>query len=374
MTFSTNKMNCKDLNASLGKLVSYYESIRHLANSHVGSVFTENLWSQLVPENIQNELGSPKSINFFIELYPDIMKGNCPPDFAESHPKLLSFLLKAADHSLIHKKSLFQSLKNLETVFSNNQFSYDSNFKLTGFMRVKKLHEVQVTSKVAANLTNFTKTSHIVDVGSGKGYLSSIMALNYSYKVLSLDASQLVSCNAVKRSEQIARTWSDGVFSSANIHFDKAKKEEFIKNHNKMVTTHVTPDTDLKSIVKESFEEEINGITMTGLHTCGNLSPTCLRLFVNDNDIRSLVNVGCCYHLLEETIIESNHHNEKNGFPMSKFLKERNFTLGRNARALALQSLDRICLSENEVNTFKIFITCSHHQSFVSVTSLILLK
>ena len=36
---------------------------------------------------------------------------------------------------------------------------------------------------------------------------------------------------------------------------------------------------------------------MIGLHTCGDLAATCIRLFC-ESDSDSLVNVGCCYHLV----------------------------------------------------------------------------
>ena len=37
---------------------------------------------------------------------------------------------------------------------------------------------------------------------------------------------------------------------------------------------------------------------LVGLHTCGDLSTTILRSFVNFNSVQSVVLVGCCYHKL----------------------------------------------------------------------------
>lgn len=39
-------------------------------------------------------------------------------------------------------------------------------------------------------------------------------------------------------------------------------------------------------------------VLLIGLHTCGDLAPIILRNFVSNPDAQVLVNVGCCYHKL----------------------------------------------------------------------------
>lgn len=39
---------------------------------------------------------------------------------------------------------------------------------------------------------------------------------------------------------------------------------------------------------------------MVGLHTCGDLAPSTLRMFVAKRELLSVCSVGCCYHLLSE--------------------------------------------------------------------------
>lgn len=39
---------------------------------------------------------------------------------------------------------------------------------------------------------------------------------------------------------------------------------------------------------------------MVGLHTCGDLAPSTLRLFTAKSEIKAVCSVGCCYHLLSE--------------------------------------------------------------------------
>lgn len=51
-------------------------------------------------------------------------------------------------------------------------------------------------------------------------------------------------------------------------------------------------------------EEEGERVMLIGLHTCGDLGPSLLQLFVNCDGIRSVVVVGCCYHKLTQHPIE----------------------------------------------------------------------
>lgn len=39
---------------------------------------------------------------------------------------------------------------------------------------------------------------------------------------------------------------------------------------------------------------------MVGLHTCGDLASSTLRLFTAKPEIKAVCSVGCCYHLLSE--------------------------------------------------------------------------
>jgi hypothetical protein len=45
-------------------------------------------------------------------------------------------------------------------------------------------------------------------------------------------------------------------------------------------------------------ERDDNDLLICGLHSCGELSSTMLDLFVKNEKIKCVVNVGCCYHLL----------------------------------------------------------------------------
>lgn len=118
-------------------------------------------------------------------------------------------------------------------------------------------------------------------------------------------------------------------------------------------STHfITSDTDFITLFKTHYPTiNPSGFCLSGLHTCGNLATSCLEIFQNNPDIQCICNVGCCYHLLDEKFAKNDFFVERHqpstttatpvGFPLSKYLKNQQFSLGRNARMLAAQSLDR---------------------------------
>lgn len=97
-------------------------------------------------------------------------------------------------------------------------------------------------------------------------------------------------------------------------------------------------------LVEEYPEEDHQNVLLVGLHTCGNLAASCLELFVaNRNRIKSIVNIGCCYHLLDEKFVSNPDWLRRNSaagdaaFPMSEYLTNRGFALGRDARMCGTQ-------------------------------------
>lgn len=132
----------------------------------------------------------------------------------------------------------------------------------------------------------------------------------------------------------------------------------------------ITPQTDFIHLFSENFgikRDEVPGLCLSGLHTCGNLAPSCLRIFSENDQISAVCNIGCCYHLMTEQFshfIYKSIRRERSpesrkrevcdlsddiepletvyGFPMSQYLIDRKTKLGRNARMLACQTVHRV--------------------------------
>lgn len=132
----------------------------------------------------------------------------------------------------------------------------------------------------------------------------------------------------------------------------------------------ITPQTDFVELFNENFDlasdDDIPEFCLSGLHTCGNLAPSCLRIYGENRQIGAVCNIGCCYHLLNEQFSEFIYRSirrerspdsirpdifdppieatgeKRYGFPMSQYLIDRHEKLGRNARMLACQTIHRV--------------------------------
>lgn len=137
----------------------------------------------------------------------------------------------------------------------------------------------------------------------------------------------------------------------------------------KTLTHFITSQTDFLQLFRAYFDipatAEFPGICLAGLHTCGDLGPSCLRIYNSSDHIMSVCNIGCCYNMINEKYEKFTHkripreRDERSrspercaadvpldtlnafGFPMSQHLDEQKIRLGRNARMLSCHSIDR---------------------------------
>lgn len=219
-------------------------------------------------------------------------------------------------------------------------------------MSPKKVHEVRRLSAFIARAASEINVSEVVDLGAGLGYLSHFLASQCSLKVLAVESKE--------HNTHAARTRGD--YFSSKTH----KKPDF-----QAISMHVT-DSNFTSLC-------LNECLLIGLHTCGDLSPISLRMAALVPSVRAVINVGCCYNQLTETVQpeakgrfeqylsqigvnlrgESLDHTfvagPEAGFPMSRYMQTHYpaFYLGRMARALALSDFSESMLSQPTQNMQK---------------------
>ncbi|XP_043093900.1 methyltransferase-like protein 25 [Puntigrus tetrazona] len=105
------------------------------------------------------------------------------------------------------------------------------------------------------------------------------------------------------------------------------------------LTSYVTAETELKTLITE-----LEDAVLVGLHTCGDLASSTLRMFRAKQELRAVCSVGCCYHLLSEEFDQDRRGcvHTAFGFPMSQYLKAQACFCGRNARMSACLALERV--------------------------------
>ncbi len=134
--------------------------------------------------------------------------------------------------------------------------------------------------------------------------------------------------------------------SDLTLRWDQNRHPDALKQSFVPITQYVTPDTDLEGLLhrhrpntcdetqsgrldgnhsKCETQAERDGsepagdfvkdsvpspLLLTGLHTCGNLASSILRLFANNKSAVALCSVGCCYHHIGEQFAASPFTNQ----------------------------------------------------------------
>lgn len=318
-----------------------------LANSHMVEFFTMNLWKEHVPSNVQMEFElldpKPESIIQYFEECISLYDNN----LSKFLKTCSSFYPESSDGIIIDMDTFINTI-SCEKPMDNKIVLHNK------FMSLKKEHEVEVMSLVASTVSSITSSSHVIDIGDGKGYLSSHLALQYGLKVLGLDSCNSKTIGAAERVNKLQKQQpcvhtnfkcpvEETSMSKSNISFKESTNLTVRPQDSlyKQATLYTSTETDLKRVLMHYFpDERLYKFGIVGLHTCGSLSPVCLKLFKdNKNDATFLINVGCCYNLLEED-------GDSSTFPLSNYLNNKKFKLGRNARMLSLQAPSRIYSSK----------------------------
>ncbi|XP_066983035.1 methyltransferase-like protein 25B [Macrobrachium rosenbergii] len=202
-------------------------------------------------------------------------------------------------------------------------------------LKPKKQHEVARLAYIAGNVARCACDSLMVDVGSGQGHLSRFLAYGHNVRVLCLEAQDEFIRGAKK--------------------FDNQLKETVDKMHRKYENLpplpppprhthcHLEPNMDpqvFREVVTSAWPElESCGFEhgLLGLHTCGDLGPTLLRIFANSPACHGVVSVGCCYMKLTVNDTGISYP----GYPMSKFVQSlKGNHLSYEAREVACHAIE----------------------------------
>uniref|UniRef100_A0A336MDL2 CSON015562 protein n=1 Tax=Culicoides sonorensis TaxID=179676 RepID=A0A336MDL2_CULSO len=302
-------------------------------NCHMVNYLTDDHWRTFIPGEIQDEISSDASkISELLQKFMTSSTGY-DADIAQNYPKTKKFIEETRKFTLTGMPDVCYSLACLQNELKNFglHVTLESPLKIKEFMSPKKNHEVEIAAQIISDLSKYIETtsdscqnSIIIDAGDGKGYLSSMLALQYGKLVLGIDASEINTKGAESRKQKMTRNY-------------------------RPITQFIDENTDFTALAKENFDKSFDNFILTGLHTCGNLAPNSLKIYQNNDKIKGLVNIGCCYHLLVEEFVEDIFYNEQKyeinknskGFPLSSYLKDKKIFLGRNARMHASQSVPR---------------------------------
>jgi hypothetical protein len=347
------------LQKNIDRIIGFLD--HEFINCHMVTYLTDNLWTKFIPKGIRSEIRSNEDVASAIEVFFE--QENARPELIAKHRHLFEHIQKTKTFYLenLPGDKLFITTDELLEEFKQRNIPHSTGLNLTirEFMKEKKNHEVEIIARLVAALSKARGKEHlIVDVGDGKGYLSSRLSLEFKLKVLGIDGNQQNTKEAEKRNQRLSKTWNALVKKEAkkkNVEIEvetETRKNDLYKTTSKMIFA----GTNLKELAEEAFPgEDLENLCLVGLHTCGNLASNSLKQFVRNDEMKVVCSVGCCYHLLyeefetdffndEERVMDAN---DEAGFPMSRHLRGKKFQLGRNGRMLAAQCFERVIANKN---------------------------
>jgi hypothetical protein len=349
-----------DIQKNIDRIIEHLEPSREFINMHLCAYLCDDLYEKHVPDEIKSEINCIEDVLSAIELFLNHHKIVDDHRVDRKHQNLYNYILKQKtfyienlkDKLYLTTDELLEELSKIGIETTQKGLS----FRVKEFMSEKKNHEVEIASKLISTLSNAHGKEHfILDIGDGKGYLSSRLALEYNLRVLGVDGNSENTIQANSRNEKLKKWWPHLLNKEAKRNNSDAPSEKLslIRNNQnyRTISSFIYEDTDLDNLIETAFpNENINDIMITSLHACGNLSSNVLRNYVSNDKIKLVMLVGCCYNLLFEEfetdyfngVARVNEKENDFGFPMSNYLRSKEYRIGRNARMLGTQSMERI--------------------------------
>ncbi|XP_027248279.1 methyltransferase-like protein 25 isoform X2 [Cricetulus griseus] len=197
------------LHGKLQDLLGFLRGALRISSAHTVDFYTQSVWQELVdlpPESVRAALREPppeaEAGSGFIDL---------PRVFCERSQKLLSTeaFVVAARHYSVQSLGLCTPIEQLLTALRlNKEQRTGENVKAIEFMNTKKSHEVQEMSELICSIADYCGLKQIIDVGSGKGYLSSFLSLKYGLNVYGIDSSNTNTHGAKERNRKLKKHWN----------------------------------------------------------------------------------------------------------------------------------------------------------------------
>ncbi|XP_017073213.1 protein RRNAD1 isoform X2 [Drosophila eugracilis] len=182
-------------------------------------------------------------------------------------------------------------------------------------VKPKKQHEITRMAEICALSHRQTPVDFIVDFGAGVGHLARILGYGYGLQVCCFEMQPDLNQKATEIDLKLE--------SMAAKHLSQAETSHFQRpvHLTQRLESSTQPAQFLSSIRNAlQLEDDKFSFGIIGLHPCGNLGPTLMRMFLGCPQAKFLNFVGCCYQKM--TTQDTHSREQVHGYPLSKFLSE----------------------------------------------------
>ena len=308
------------LKKCLDKMIKLLEAYMDLVNTCMVDFIVKDMFT-ILPHNVQSELLSLSDLQ--LVTLTSLLFTEMNNSDIDINSNLVSVLSKLRECRM----------ENLDIV---SEISDDDLDNIKGLeywdkiMAAKKTHEVDEMSKLVFQQVKKNNIQSLVDLGSGKAYLSQVLTSLYKVPVLAIDGKETNTKGAQNREKKLKSKWgglatraaerADGELASNR---KTRTKTDYLRSNSDAdsvyadlvtLTKFVETGSDIGDLVQEHLPATCDRVGIIGLHTCGDLAPSSLATFLESPSAVFLCNVGCCYNHLSDQ-----------GFPLSSHLKSSNF-------------------------------------------------
>lgn len=198
-----------------------------------------------------------------------------------------------------HDGELQKLIKNVNEFKIEFDTVLTDNWKSTPVKKisVKKQYEIENVSVVINRvLQGEHNNCSVVDFGCGLGYIGLHLFEKFGYKSLGLEGCE-DRVEKAKERQQKYHSSSTGAVKFVQ-HFITENSEEFILSQ---------------------VNDDASSLAIFGLHGCGDLTVTAMKLFLHMSRVTKLIFMPCCYHKM--SLKSKDRADGFNLFPLSNELK-----------------------------------------------------
>ncbi|XP_048405018.1 methyltransferase-like protein 25 isoform X2 [Stegostoma tigrinum] len=183
-------------------LTEFLDVYLKIANVHTVDFYTQDVWNQFValpPETVISRLLCQQGET------PEQEMGVSVWDESQKLKDVAAYKRVTQDHSLPNLGVCTALDDLIQEMWGNKQ--KDVFLKPSTFMSSKKSHEVELMSEVIVSFAKYCNIQQVIDIGSGKGYLSSYLSMQYGLNVYGIDSSSTNTSGANERNRKLKRYW-----------------------------------------------------------------------------------------------------------------------------------------------------------------------
>lgn len=303
-----------------------------LLDSYIVDFFLEDLWSKL-PGKWQNILDSvtPRELGKWIlgesskRVWPlsliALKQVIQMLEINRNHNEREVIKCRGSENRGVNDLNCL-AMKEIDAVNSSSNLNNSKFNKLfIKHVKTKKRYEIEKIARILNDCTSKTNCNCVVDIGAGVGHLSRVLAFKYGLNVICIEQDSTLTEQAIKYDKELS-------VSLKKYNFTCSGKID-----------HVSMAVNADNIDGQMINDLTEEFGIIGLHPCGDLATTLLRLYSFNEKAKFICVVGCCYMKLTQR----DNENNLRGYPMSEYVSSINKKLSFNALEVACHAVEKHC-------------------------------